>query len=56
MLGGGHHILRASLAEKLRPLIRMEILRLEKRDEILVAEFIRRAEMVGMPLNGEGSG
>jgi len=56
MLGGGHYVLGACLTEKLGPLVRMEILRLEKRDEILVAEFIRRAEMVGMPLNGEGSG
>ena len=50
MLGDGHDVTGAGILEEFRPRHGVEVLGLEHRDEILVAEFRRRAVGVAMVL------
>jgi len=48
VLGDGHHVARARLLEKPRPVGRVSPLRFELRNEIVIAEFILRAETLNV--------
>src|SRR5437764_15365441 len=48
VLGDGHHVARARLLEKPRPVGRVPPLRFELRNEIFIAEFILRAETLNV--------
>ena len=55
MLRHGHHVARAGLGEQLRPGLGIELLRLEHRDELLVAELLLGAVGRDVVLIGLGA-
>src|SRR5947209_6381715 len=52
MLRTWHYVPCTRLLEECRPCISIEMLRLEHRDEVLVAEFVGWAKMLGVPSAG----
>ena len=49
VLGGGHHVARAGLAEQLRPLVRVELRGGKEGNEVFISEYILRAEVLLVP-------
>ena len=53
MFDGGREVLCAGLLDQLGNVVGVEVLGGEERDEVLVAELVRRAEVLRVPA-GEG--